>query len=156
MHVAAGNDFAADPTTVFSMLTDAEFQAEVATRIKALSHSATVTGNRTENVRVVLTPEAAAKLAGRTLEIVEVVDWQEAAADGSRTGALNVSITGKPLTWLGTVTLAPGGRGAILTYEGEFKVNIPIVGKMLEGQAAEALEAIIRVQQRIGDKRLGG
>ena len=155
MHVAAGNDFAADPKTVYSMLTDPDFQAEVASRIRAVSHAASVSGDRTENVRVVPTPEAAARFTGPTLEIVEVIDWQPAAADGSRTGALDVSITGNPVTWLGTATLAPGGRGSVLTYDGEFRVRIPIVGKMLEEQAAEALEAIIRVQQKVGDERLG-
>lgn len=155
MHVAATNDFAADPTTVFAMLTDPQFQAAVAADIEALDHGLTVTGNRVENLRVVPTPESAAKFAGPKLEIVEVIDWSEPTADGARTGDLDVSVTGKPATWRGTAALAPGGRGTTVTYDGEFKVNIPIVGKLLEKQASEALSAIVRVQQRVGDKRLG-
>ncbi len=155
MHVAAGNDFAADPTTVFSMLTDPEFHSTVATRIHALEHDFAFTGNRTENLRVVPTPEVAARFAGATMEIIEIVEWGEPAADGSRSGSLDVSVKGKPVTWQGSTTLAAGGRGSVLQYEGDFNVRIPIVGKMLEKQAVGALEAIIRAQQRVGDERLG-
>ena len=61
-----------------------------------------------------------------------------------------------PADVVGTVTLAPGGRGATLTYGGELTVRVPVLGSSLARQAAPALLEALDVQQRVGDEYLAG
>lgn len=147
--------FPADPVVVFGMLTDPVFQDSVATRTHCVRHEFGLTGARVNTLRVVESPDKIAKFVGPTLDIQEVVHWDEPAADGGRRGRFTVTVPGKPLSWTGTTALVAEPDGSTLTYSGELTVSIPIIGKSLERQAAEALEALVSVQEDVGARYLG-
>ncbi len=151
MQLTAQQDFAAAPTDVAAMLTDRAFLEKVCEASEALKHSVTVDGAHTTVSRTLKAPSAAAKFTGETITIVEDVRWSAAAHDGSRTGALLLTVPGLPVEMKGAITLAPGGKGTRVDYAGDLNVNIPFVGKKLEQSAAPAVLEGITLQQRVGD-----
>lgn len=151
MQLTAQQDFAAAPADVAAMLTDRAFLEKVCEASEALKHSVTVEGTHTTVSRTLKAPSAAAKFTGETITIVEDVRWSQAAANGSRTGALLLTVPGLPVEMKGTIALAPGGKGTRVDYAGDLNVNIPFVGKKLEQSAAPAVLEGITLQQRVGD-----
>lgn len=143
-------DFPADPDRVFAMVTDPEFQASVAERVDATSHTLSVDGSSVKVVRVLNAPAKLAAIVGSEVAIVEGVDWDSPAADGTRHGRLHVEVTGKPVTWKGQASLTGNDGSTTLTYSGPLTVAIPVLGKALEKQAAQLLADMVAVQQEVG------
>ncbi len=156
MQIHATNDFAAPVDRVFEMLTDRVFLRAVCLATDPLDHEVSVTGLRTSTRRVMPTPSVVKRLAGPTLTIVDDITWDAAAVDGVRRGRTLVSVEGMPADVVGTVTLAPGGRGSLLNYVGELTVRVPVLGPGLARQAAPALLEALDVQQKVGDEFLSG
>ena len=156
MQIHAINDFAAPVETVFAMLTDRVFLRAVCLATDPLDHDVTVDGLQTSTRRVMPTPSVVKRLAGPTLTIVDHISWDATPVEGVRRGKTLVSVEGMPAEVVGTVTLAPGGRGSLLTYEGELTVRVPVLGNSLAKQAAPALLEALDVQQRVGDEFLAG
>lgn len=115
---------------------------------------ATTTGNWTSNVstaadrttitseRVLPTddlPDIARSFVGATLTVAETQVWGPPAADGSRTGDLQVQIKGAPMTLKGTVRLSPNGSGSVQEIDGNVKVSVPLIGGKLEKAASDPL-----------------
>lgn len=140
----------ADPATVFAMLCDPAYLEQVCVASHAIAYAAQVTGSRTKTTRTLAAPENMTKFAGPTLLIVEEMNWSEAAADGSRTGALTLTVTGQPVTMHGTVRLSPSGTGTVLDLEAELKVAIPLLGKKIEQGAAPAVLEGFRKHEEVG------
>lgn len=151
MDITSAADFAADPDTVFTMLTTPEFLEQVCVASHALRHEVTVDGTATRTSRTLPAPDAAAKFTGPELTVVEEITWGDAAGDGSRTGQLSLTVPKQPVTMKGTVRLAPGGAGTTLTLDANLKVALPLVGKKLEQSAAPAVLAGFKTQQKVGD-----
>lgn len=141
--------FPADPHRVYSMLTDDTFQAQVALRAHSIRHEFTVTGGHVVNLKELPSPSAIAAFVGSSLVITETVDWESPAVDGARNGTFTVVVDAKPLSWSGVTSLAADGAGSLLTYSGELSVKIPVFGKMIQKQAAEALDSMVRVQEEV-------
>jgi len=156
MQIHAINDFAAPVETVFAMMTDRVFLRAVCLATDPVEHDVTVEGLQTSTRRVLPTPSVVKRFAGPTLTIVDHITWDAAAVDGIRNGKTLVSVEGMPAQVVGTVTLAPGGRGSLLTYEGELTIRVPVLGAGLARQAAPALLDALNVQQRVGDEFLAG
>ncbi|GAB3703680.1 DUF2505 domain-containing protein [Mariniluteicoccus flavus] len=154
MDISTTADFAADPQTVYAMLTDEAFLTEVAKASGATEHEVAVSGSTTRSKRVLPNPPEMAKFAGPSLTVIEEVVWGEAGPDGSRTGTLDLKVPGQPVTMPGRVSLAPGGRGTQITVNGDLTVKIPLLGKKLEKAAAPAILEGIGIQQQVGDKWL--
>lgn len=154
MDIKAHVDFDADPQATFEMLTTKEFLEEVCRRSEASSHTVVVDGNTTRTTRELPAPEMAQKITGATLTIEEEVVWSEAADDGSRTGDITVKVSGQPAKMSGTSKLAPGGPGTVVDVTGDFKVNVPLVGKKIEKMAAPMLVEGIELQGVVGRKWL--
>lgn len=151
MQLTAQQDFAAPPSQVAAMFTDRAFLEKVCVASHAEAHSVSVDGDHTTVSRTLEAPSAAAKFTGRTITIVEDLVWSPAASDGSRTGALTLTVPGLPVEMNGTVRLAAGGKGTRVDYAGDLSVNIPFVGKKLEQSAAPAILDGIGLQQEVGD-----
>ncbi len=154
MEIHATNDFAAPVERVFSMLIDRVFLHAVCLATEPLEHDVSVTGLQTSTRRVMPTPSVVSRLAGPTLAIVDQITWDAAPVDGVRRGKALISVEGMPAQLDGTVTLTPGGRGSVLSYDGELTVRVPLLGPGLARQAAPALLEALEVQQRVGDEFL--
>lgn len=153
MQIHASNDFAATPEQVYAMLTDRVFLRANALASDPLDHDVDVEGPVTRTRRVLHTPSVAARLAGPRMAIIDQITWSPAEAD-VRTGQALVEVEGLPAKLVGTVRLAPGGRGTLLTYEGEFGVDVPLLGPSLARQAAPLLLEALELQQKVGDQYL--
>jgi len=151
MDITASLDFAADPGRVFAMLTDQKYLEEVCVASDSISYAASVADSSTHTSRTLPSPDSAARFTGPQLTVVEDVTWGAAAADGSRTAEMRMTVLGQPVNLKGTLQLAPGGRGTVVDLDGELKVAIPLLGRKLEESAAPAVLAGFKTQQRVGD-----
>lgn len=154
MDIATRLDFAADPDSVFAMMTDQAFLEEVCTASESISSDASVSGSTTRTSRTLAAPASAARFTGAQLTINDEVAWDGAGPAGARTADLTMTVLGQPVTLRGTLKLAPGGRGTVVDLTGELKVAIPLLGKKLEQSAAPAVMAGFRTQQQVGDRWL--
>jgi hypothetical protein len=155
MQIHARNEFAANTDVVFAMLTDRVFLRANVLATDPLEHEVSVDGLVTVTRRVLASPSAVAAIAGPKLAIIDQVTW-EAGHGPARTGAALIQVEGLPAQLVGTVTLTPGGRGAILEYEGDLSVKVPILGPSLAKQAAPLVLDALEIQQRVGDEFLAG
>lgn len=154
MDISTGLDFAAAPADVYAMMTNQDYQEEVCVASQSIRYEATVSGTTTHTTRTLPSPSSAARFTGPELNVVEDIVWGDAAADGSRTGALDMTVQGQPVTLKGQMRLAPGGRGSTVLLTGELKVAIPLLGRKLEQSAAPAVLAGFNTQQSVGDRWL--
>jgi hypothetical protein len=154
MRIHAINDFGADVPTVFTMLTDPVFLRAACLVSEPLEHSVAVEGLVTRTRRVMPTPSVVARLAGPTMAVVDQITWQPDDGTGRRTGDALITVEGLPARLVGTVRLEPGGRGAVLDYDGELTVDVPFLGPSLAKQAAPLLVEALEIQQRVGDQFL--
>lgn len=155
MQIHATNDFAAEVPTVFAMFLDPVFLRATCLAAEPLDHSVSVDGLHTSSTRVLPTPSMAARFTGPKMSITDEIFWAE--GDGPiRTGTAHISVDGLPAELHGTVSLAPGGRGSVLTYQGDFEVRVPVFGPSLAKQAAPVLLEALELQQKVGDQYLAG
>lgn len=155
MQIHASNDFAASTDRVYAMLTSRVFLRAICLATEPLEHEVDSLGLVTRTRRVLPSPSAVAVLAGPRLAIIDQVTWDPANGP-VRTGATLISVEGLPAKLVGTVRLAPGGRGSVLDYDGELTVSVPIIGARLATQAAPILLDALALQQRVGDEFLAG
>jgi len=135
------------------MLTDPVFLAAVCLATHPLDHQVSVTGLTTSSRRVLKSPSAVAKLAGPKLTVIDQIAWQPPDEQKYR-GVATITVQGLPAKLIGTVELTPGGRGAVLSYDGELSVQVPLVGPSLARQAAPLLLDALDLQQKVGDEYL--
>ena len=158
MRLSAEIRYDADPAAVFTMLTDPDFQERKCAATGALDHeveieeyddgSAAIRTTRTMPTDQV--PDFVRTFVGQTLTVVQVDDWQTAAADGSREGTVVVEIKSAPVRLAGSMTLRPDGGGTRQTIDGDLKASVPLVGGRIEKAVEPALQAALRVEQREG------
>jgi hypothetical protein len=154
MDIATRLDFAADPAAVFAMMLNKSYLEEVCVASESISYDVSVVGNTTTTSRTLPAPESAARFTGSQLTVKEENAWGEAAANGSRTAGITLSVLGQPVTLRGQLQLSPGGRGTVVALTGELKVAIPLLGRKLEQASAPAVMAGFRTQQQVGDSWL--
>jgi uncharacterized protein YndB with AHSA1/START domain len=150
--------YAADPETVFVMVTDEEFVSKKLTATGALSHEVTVSmgpeGGVSVHIEQVLpaqVPDLARRFVGETVRVRQTDEWEPQGADGSRNGRFFVQILGLPGKMAGTLRLEPGdGGGTVETFAGTIEVSIPFVGGKLAALAADAVRAAIETEGRVG------
>ena len=152
--------YAADPAAVFAMLCDRGWRDRVSQSIQAKQHqvsiepagdTVTVTTSRTMPAMV---PDAVRKMTGETITIVQVERWGAAAADGSRTADLEVTISGQPAGMQGSARLSPTANGSTEVFTGDVRVRIPFLGKKIEPEIVKAFRAFIRKEGEVGRAHL--
>ena len=156
MDIDTRAEFAAAPDKVFAMLTDKSFQEKVCEQSHARNHDVIIDGNNVKTSRDLPAPDAARPFTGATLSVVEDVTWAEASDDGSRTAVVTLKVPGQPVSFNGRYQLAPGGMGTTLSFSGQLKVNVPLLGKKLEEAAAPAVMAGFSTQEKVGADWLAG
>ena len=151
MDISSRLEFAATPKAVYTMMTDPAWLEDLVSRSEATSHGIDVAGSTTRVRTGLPVPEELARFAGSSLETEQVVEWGEAAADGSREGDLTVTAGKLPVDVKGHARLYPGGKGTIVDYTGNLTVRIPVLGKKVEQLAAPYLKGAIDAHQEAGD-----
>lgn len=154
MDITTRLDFAAAPTEVYAMLTDAQYLDEVCRATDSSSYDVDVAGSTTRTTRSFPAPDAVARFTGATLTVSEQTVWGDAAADGRRTAELDMTVQGQPVSMQGTLELAPGGAGTTVELTGQLKVAIPLLGKKMEQSSAPAVLAGFKKQQEVGSRWL--
>lgn len=157
MKISETVDYPATPDVVFAMLTDEQFQARKCVAAGALRYASAVEPVG-EGVRIVTKrdlptedlPDFAKSLIGRKLAITETYDWGPPAADGSRSGELDVEVAGAPVSLTARVALVPRGAGTQMRIDGDLKASIPLVGGKVERSAAPAVIDGIHQEGRTG------
>lgn len=149
MDINTRAEFAAAPDKVFAMLTDKSFQEQVCEQSHSRSHDVIIDGNNVKTSRQLSAPDAARPFTGETLTVVQDVTWADAGDDGSRSAVVTLKVPGQPVSFNGRYQLAPGGPGSTLTFSGQLKVNVPLLGKKLEEAAAPALMAEFTTQEKV-------
>ena len=154
MDISSRLDFAAQPNDVYAMMTNQKYLEEVSVASGSLSYAVSVEGSTTKTSRTLPAPDAAARFTGPQLTVNEEVVWDGPSADGSRSGAITMTVLGQPVTLRGKLNLSPGGRGSVVDISGELKVAIPLLGRKLEESAAPAVMAGYQTQQEVGNRWL--
>lgn len=150
MDIESRADYPADPSAVFSLLTNREFLEQVCQRTHAREQEVSVDGTDVKVSRTLPAPDQARPFTGETLTVVEEVSWSDPQPDGSRTGNVSMTVPGQPVTFRGTYRLiAEGEQGTAMTLNGELKVNVPLVGKKMEQAAEPAVLEGFRTQQEL-------
>lgn len=144
MKLTTSGDFAAPCDQVFAILSDEAFQTSIADTPGSKA-SVVRQGERTviTSLRVLPTdglPDFVKTFVGSHLKLTETQDWGPAAADGSRTAALTVTIDGAPIRLDGTLALTSTPTGSQQAVTAELKARIPLVGVKVEQSAAPALQ----------------
>ncbi|MDR1768003.1 MAG: DUF2505 domain-containing protein [Propionibacteriaceae bacterium] len=143
--------FACGPERTLAILADAAYWEEVAMESHPISYEVIVDWPRTRTERVVNSEPPASKLTGPTLTIVDEIAWDD--GDGpERVGAVCVGVVGLPIAMAGCVRLTPEGSNTVLAYEGELTVDVPLIGKLIERQAAPVLLKGLEHQQIVADR----
>ena len=154
MDITTRLEFAATPPEVYAMLTDARYLDEVCRATESSNHDVEVAGSTTRTTRSFPAPDAVARFVGGTLTVTEETVWGNAAADGARSGDLQMTVQGQPVTLKGRLALTPTGPGTVVELSGNLKVAIPLLGKKLEQSSAPAVLAGFQKQQEVGTRWL--
>ena len=153
MKIATTMEYAASPEEVFAVLTDQAFQEAKCAATAAIRYTASVKesgGGAVITTERILPaddlPDFAKNMVGETLKVVETQTWGAASADGSRSGTVEMSVSGAPVALNGTLGLAPGGPGSIEHLDAELKAKIPLIGGKIEKAAAKPIEEAIAIE----------
>lgn len=151
----------AAPQRAYEVITDQAFVEHTAAEMGAIEYRAEVSdngpGTSSDNGRVITVhrsmptdhvPGALRKLVGEHLPIVETQTWHAADAAGGHTADLDVDISGLPVRFTGTITLAGTGDRTTVAVRGDLKAAIPFVGGNVEKAAAPALKSALDVEAR--------
>lgn len=154
MHLSARHTFAADPHAVHAMLTDPEFLDFACRRMGASQFTRQASPGATQVTTSAPAPAAVAGFLGSTMRLVQAMTFSDAAADGSRTGTISLTVQGAPLRLVGTTVLSPTASGSVLDYAGELSVDIPLLGRRIEQSAAPEILATLAEQERLATEWL--
>jgi hypothetical protein len=155
--------YPADPSVVFAMLIDPAFQAAKCRATGALDHLVEVTDHANGGATIVSrrdlpadrVPDFVKGMVGPTLRVVEIHNWEPAAAGGRRTGKITVEIPGAPIRFAAAVVLAGLDGGTHQEIAGDLRASIPFIGGRIERAAEPAIRSAIAVEQRTGTAWLG-
>jgi hypothetical protein len=155
--------YAADPQTVFEMLTHKGFIQKRAEAAHAIRHEVTVERlgggcrTRAQQTLPAEVPDFVRRLVGQHIELDEVITWGEPASDGSRRGDLQVSVTNAPVSLKGTIQLVPSSDGTTRQIvDAELKASVPLIGRKIEEAAAPAVLAGLDGMEELGRTWLSG
>lgn len=154
MKLTARQSYPADPATVHAMLTDEAFLDRAAVEMGAVEHSVAVTADTTTVDAALQAPAPVRAFLGPHLRLRTETTWGLAAGDGSRSGALRITVPGSPVLVRATARLAPAASGTTIEYEGDLDVSVPLLGPAIEQQAAPEVLAALAAQERAGRRWL--
>lgn len=159
--LSARVEFPADPVRTYLLVTDKGYVRAVAEATAGQDvevsveptpdGGAVVTSRRTLPAEL---PSYARALVGDRLRLVESRAYGPAAADGSRTGTVEVRFEGAPVRIDGTLALRAEGEGSVIDMTAAVAASVPFVGGKVERFAAEQVRAFLRKETEVAVARL--
>lgn len=153
--------YTASPERVHAMLTDEKFVTFRAENTGALSSTSSVTAGAdgactvlSARVLPANVPSFAVKMIGETLTVTETQNWPALSASGTASVPVKVEFSA-PISFSGTMSLAPAGDGTQITVTGTFKASIPFIGGKVEQLAKETTEKYLAKENKLGEQWLG-
>lgn len=152
--------YPAPPSEVAAMLADPAFVERKVAASRPVSSSVDVaTGDggafTVTTVRALPTdnlPGAVQRIVGSTVEMKLVERWGAPAADGARSGTMELDVVGKPAKASGDISLvADGANGSVVTYAGSVDARIPLLGGRIEEQAARQVQRVLDIERSVGE-----
>lgn len=148
----------ASPDEVYAMVSDPAFRARVCEAMDTVSHDISIdqTGGGM-SVRIDMVqktkgvPGFAKKIVGDETRIIQSERWQ-----GAEGADLEVEIPGKPGHIRGRTTLVGDAGSTVESFEGEVKINIPLVGGKLEELIEKLFVDGMDTEQQVGQAWLAG
>jgi Protein of unknown function (DUF2505) len=148
--------YAASPTEVYEMRADPEFRARVCEAMDTVRHEVTVDdGNRPFTISIDMVqhtkgmPSFAKKFVGEETRVIQTERWTTLDA-----GHIEVEIPGKPGHIRGTLSLTEASDGSVYCFDGEAKINIPLIGGKVEGLIHKLFLEGMDTEQRVAARWL--
>jgi hypothetical protein len=162
MKITRTANLAVRPDDIFDLVATEEFQDAKCEATEAISHGVSVTD---DGGRTVITvhrelpshglPDVAQSFVGSTITVIETQDWGPAAADGSRSGRLELRVHAAPMSMHGSLVLRADGHTTVWSVDADLKAAVPLLGGRLEKAAAPPIIAAIDIEMELAKERLG-
>lgn len=141
-------EYTASAIEVFEIMHDLAFQEERVDRTSTLGGTASITDNAGGTVITTMRafasdvlPDYARGFVGSRLEIVESQFWMPDEGDGTRTGRLELHISGQPLTLRADIALYLTDDGCATTIQGLLRARVPFIGRKIETAASPLIHS---------------
>lgn len=151
--------YPAEPARVAAMLADPAYQrrrferfglddAHIAVAARGSGFVSTISGS----VPPSRLPAAATRFVRSAVSFGLTESWGEPAADGSRTGSLEVTVKGAPVKAGATTAMRPGSDGVTtsVVIDLELSVSVPLVGRTVEEKALAQVERVVSDEESRG------
>jgi hypothetical protein len=148
----------ATPVEVYEMRADPAFRAQVCEAMDTVRHDVTIEGVD-DQVTVCVDmvqhtkgmPGFAKKIVGDETQVIQTERWTT-----PETGHIEVEIPGKPGHIRGTLSITADGAGSVYSFDGEARINIPLIGGKLEGLIEKLFVEGMDTEQRVAAEWLDG
>lgn len=150
--------YPAAPNRVAAMLADPEYQrgrlervrlrdADVDVAQRGRGFVVTVTGS----VPAQMLPAATARFIRSAVSFTLLESWGEPAADGARSGSIDTTVKGAPVSASARTTMSPASQGSTaVVLDLDVKVSVPLVGRSIEEKALAQVGRIVADEERRG------
>lgn len=159
MRFDAATDYPVSATRVADMLSNPEYVRRKVDASGALSSTTEVApgagGTFTVTTRRAMPtdqiPANFRRFVGSSIDVRFVEVWSAPDPDGRCTATITLEILGAPARANVTAILVPVGVDASrITYAGEVKVTVPLVGAPIERAAVGAVQDALDAERRVG------
>ncbi len=163
MKVQYDKDVLADPTGIFSVLTNEDFLRGYASAGAVefdvdVHHADGVTTTRVcRTLPTAMMPAVARRFVGSHIEVVELVSWSRVRPETWHgDAAVDIAVSGRDARFRGRTALEPATGGARYSLTGDVVIKLPLVGGTVERLAADALLKAVDAQVLAAAEHAGG
>lgn len=94
-------------------------------------------------------PDIVRPFVGSSVTVREEQQWSAPAADGARSGTMNLEVVGTPASLKATLTLhAQAEAAATVEIDGDLVAKVPLLGARLEKAAVPYVSKVLRAEER--------
>ena len=153
--------FDCNPEVILDMLTSETFLNKRVEEIDNGTYEINVSDERTQirisgdiNVRDFF-PDWMQKAVGAVFELEEIQSWPKSLTQqGSGTGSINLSVTGKPASVACQAGIFSVGTGSNIVIKGTVDITVPMIGGKMEKFLASHVASAFGVIEEIGNEWL--
>ncbi len=163
MRITESFDYPAPVLRVYPMMIDEQFLGRVCVATHALSHDVAVREHG-DGATVVTTrelptagfPDFARRLVGETITIVQTITYGGPEPDSGRLAEVLISMGTAPVSFRGSLSLAPSQVGTRVLVDGDLTSSVPLLGRKVEQSAAPSVISAIHKEHEVGLAWLAG